>query len=81
MTVKTHYPQSNGVLPPFDGKIGRAFVMLRNPLHSIPSFFNHCYEVENHLAVHSERAPVEAWVKFRDNHLATEIEEYKKFIM
>lgn len=80
VTVKTHYPQSNGVRVEFDGRIQRAFIVIRNPMHSIPSFFNHIYEVRNHLSVHSERAPVEDWIKWRDAYLETEISEYKKFI-
>lgn len=37
VTVKTHYPQSNGILPDFDDRIHRAFIVIRNPLESIPS--------------------------------------------
>ena len=81
VTVKTHYPQSNGVLPEFDHIINRVFIVIRNPIKSIPSFFNHIYEMRNHLPVHSTRAPVEEWVRWRNAYLDTEIEEYKKFIM
>jgi len=80
ITIKTHYPQSNGILVDFDEQIGRAFVIIRNPMKSIPSFFNHIYETRNHLPVHSERAPVEEWVKWRNAYLDIEIAEYKKFI-
>jgi hypothetical protein len=81
VTVKTHYPQSNGILPEFDDRIHRAFLVVRNPMQSIPSFFNHIYEMRNHLPVHSERAPVEEWIKWRDHYLEEEIREYKKFTM
>ena len=37
VTIKTHYPQSNGILPDFDDRIHRAFIVIRNPLESIPS--------------------------------------------
>ena len=37
VTVKTHYPQSNGILPEFDDRIHRAFIVIRNPMESIPS--------------------------------------------
>lgn len=80
VTVKTHYPQSNGILVDFDEKIGRAFIVIRNPIKSIPSFFNHIYEMRNHLPVHSERAPLEEWLKWRNAYIETEISEYKKFI-
>ena len=81
VTVKTHYPQSNGILVDFDLEIQRAFVVVRNPLQSIPSFFNHIYEMRNHLPVHSQRAPVEEWIKWRDHYLDIEIDEYKKFMV
>lgn len=81
VTVKTHYPQSNGILPEFDDRINRAFLVVRNPMQSIPSFFNHIYEMRNHLPVHSERAPLEEWIKWRDHYLEEEIKEYKKFTM
>jgi len=80
VTVKTHYPQSNGILVEFDEEIQRGFIVIRNPMKSIPSFFNHIYEMRNHLPVHSERAPLEEWVKWRNAYLDTEIAEYKKFI-
>jgi len=80
VTVKTHYPQSNGILVEFDAEIQRGFIVIRNPMKSIPSFFNHIYEMRNHLPVHSERAPLEEWVKWRNAYLDTEIAEYKKFI-
>jgi hypothetical protein len=81
VTVKTHYPQSNGILPEFDDRIKRAFLVVRNPMQSIPSFFNHIYEMRNHLPVHSERAPLEEWIKWRDHYVEEEIAEYKKFHM
>jgi len=81
VTVKTHYPQSNGILVDFDEKIQRGFIVIRNPMKSIPSFFNHIYEMRNHLPVHSERAPLEEWIKWRNAYLETEIAEYRKFII
>ena len=44
-------------------------------------FFNHIYEMRNHLPVHSERAPVEEWVKWRNAYVDIEIAEYKKFVL
>jgi hypothetical protein len=81
VTVKTHYPQSNGILVEFDEQIKRVFIVIRNPMKSIPSFFNHIYEMRNHLPVHSERAPLDEWTKWRDAYLDIEIAEYKKFII
>lgn len=36
--------------------------------------------MRNHLPVHSERAPVEEWVKWRNAYVDIEIAEYKKFV-
>ena len=47
----------------------------------IDQFFNHIYEMRNHLPVHSERAPVEEWVKWRNAYVDIEIAEYKKFVL
>ncbi len=47
----------------------------------IVQFFNHIYEMRNHLPVHSERAPVQEWVKWRNAYVDIEIAEYKKFVL
>lgn len=55
-------------------------VSLGNPMHAIPSFFNHIYEMKNHLRVHSQRAPVEAWIEWRDRLAAGQIRKYAEFV-
>jgi hypothetical protein len=76
VTVKAHYPQSAGVLPDFDDQIDRAFIVILNPLYAIPSFFNHIHEMKNHV-----RAPIEAWIEWRDMFVQNQISEFKLFIM
>ena len=80
VTVKTHYPHNAGKLVPFDDEIKRALVIIRNPIASIPSFFNHIYEIKNHLPVHSERAPVAAWIEWRDRLAMPEIDKFGRFV-
>jgi hypothetical protein len=80
VTVKTHYPHDAGRLVPWDDEINRALVIIRNPMHAIPSFFNHIYEMKNHLPVHSQRAPVDAWIEWRDRLAAIQISRFEKFV-
>lgn len=80
VTVKTHYPHDAGKLVPWDDEINRALVIIRNPMHAIPSFFNHIYEMKNHLPVHSQRAPVDAWIEWRDRLAAIQISRFETFV-
>ena len=80
VTIKTHYPHDAGRLVPWDDEINRAMVIIRNPMNAIPSFFNHIYEMKNHLPVHSQRAPVDAWIEWRDRLAAIQIDRFEKFV-
>ena len=83
MTRFTHscfFSMTVNVKVPWDDEIGRAIVIIRNPMQAIPSFFNHIYEMKNHLPVHSERAPVEAWIEWRDRFAAAQIAKYASFV-
>jgi hypothetical protein len=76
ITIKTHYParphtvQGNRLM-------NRVILLLRNPLHSIPSYHNYLYEEENGIPNHTVKAPVESWIKWRDEHLHEEIKKWK----
>ena len=65
VSIKTYYPSNEG--RPMEGAddILRAILLIRNPLHSIPSYFNFLYEYQNNLPGHSTKAPLEEWVKVR----------------
>jgi len=70
VTVKTHYPVKNarGRFDRLDAQFGtRAVVVLRNPIFSIPSYFNLMYEHKNNLPNHSTRGPPNAWLKYREH--------------
>lgn len=69
-----------GRLVDWDGDINRAFMVIRNPLSSIPSYFNHIYEMKMHLPVHSQRAPVDDWIAWRDKMLDIEIPTFRDFV-
>ncbi len=81
VSVKTHYPQSNGRQVPWEDKISRAIVLLRSPLHAIPSYHNYLYEYQNKLPPHSTRAPVEAWIEWRDAHFLKELVAWQNHIL
>jgi hypothetical protein len=77
VAVKTHYPSH---APPklFEEseplkRIEQAILLIRNPLNALPSFHNYIYEQLNGLMNHSTRAPVQAWVDWRNKHFETEI--------
>ena len=84
VTVKTHYPHREGnaevvtkLKPGSDGQIPRAIVLLRNPQNALPSYLNFLYEVENELEGHSQRAPMEEWLTWRDHEFDAEIKQWK----
>ena len=79
VTVKTHYPNRNGIsLEGFDSDFHGAILVVRNPVKAIPSFFNFWYERLNHLENHSVRAPKEDWILFRDANLMEQLKSWMK---
>mmetsp|Transcript_2226 Transcript_2226/g.2059 ORF Transcript_2226/g.2059 Transcript_2226/m.2059 type:complete len:329 (-) Transcript_2226:137-1123(-) len=77
VTVKTHHPHDQGRKIPWANEIERAFLLIRNPMKAIPSYHNFLYEFENKLENHSTRAPVEAWIKWRDQFFISQLEVWK----
>jgi hypothetical protein len=77
--VKTHYPSHTPerifAAPEF-AKIDRAILLLRNPLTSIPSYHNFEYEQNNKLRDHSTRAPIEDWIKWRNQFFGKELQAW-----
>ena len=74
--VKTHFPSHTPAevfFKPTLRKIKRAVLILRNPLTSIPSYHNFVYEQMNHLVNHSTRAPVDVWLRWRDEFYFIEL--------
>ena len=80
VSVKTHYPHDAGKLVSWDHEIQRALVVIRNPINAIPSFFNHIYEIKHKLPIHSQRAPVDAWIEWRDRLAGGQIEKFGAFV-
>jgi hypothetical protein len=76
VAVKTHYPSHT---PPEVFRsdkvkhISRAVLLTRNPINSIPSYHNFVYEQQNGLLNHSTRAPIEVWIRWRNNFFEQEL--------
>ena len=49
-------------------------MLLRNPLHSLPSHFNYQWERRNDISDHTQQAPWDAWIKWRDRYFDTELD-------
>ena len=70
VAIKTHYPFSGEGehLELLENRqFDRAILVMRSPLHAIPSFFNQIYEKRHGLPSHTQRGTEEEWIKFRDN--------------
>ncbi|KAL7545845.1 hypothetical protein ACHAWF_009209 [Thalassiosira exigua] len=87
VAVKTHHPVNDArrKFGELDESFGRAIVILRNPVHAIPSNFNFQWEHQHHLPNHSTRGPTEDWLKYRDSccdgqGIAVQIQTYEKFV-
>jgi len=88
IALRTHFPHTSGKLASWDEDIPKAFVLLRNPLHAIPQYFNQVYRINNHLGPDS-RVPFtkehaqsshDAWIKWRENQLHSQILLYRRFV-
>ena len=73
ITIKTHYPHRAGKELDLSGAesdgIDRGLLLLRNPRDAFQSFHNFKFEKENGLPNHSQRAPVEEWLKWRTDRV------------
>ena len=80
VSVKTHYPTRRTVDVASIDKVHfpRALLILRHPKDAIPSYHNHLYEKQNGIAEHSTRAPLDAWVQWRDANFYLQMEEWTR---
>mmetsp|Transcript_28280 Transcript_28280/g.41033 ORF Transcript_28280/g.41033 Transcript_28280/m.41033 type:complete len:332 (-) Transcript_28280:687-1682(-) len=80
VTVKTHYPQKNGQLVSFADEIPRVVLIVRNIKNAMPSLHNFRYEDKHRLENHSTRAPLEAWIQWRNQFFAEELESWMQHL-
>lgn len=80
VAIKTHYPAREHQI---EGSrlMQRVILLLRNPIHAIPSYHNYIWERDNKIPDHTTRAPEDAWIKYRDEHFDEEIITWKKHLM
>lgn len=78
VSIKTHYPSSEGKPIPGAENIPRAMLLIRNPLHSIPSYFNFIYEYQNNLPGHSTKAPLEEWITWRNGNFDRQVQVWRR---
>jgi hypothetical protein len=79
VAIKTHYPSRQHQIEG-DRLMQRVILLLRSPMHSIPSYHNYLYEKEHNIPDHTTRAPEDAWIKWRDEHFDEEIITWKKHL-
>jgi len=78
VSIKTHYPSNEGREIPGAENIPRAILLIRDPLQSIPSYFNFLYEYQNNLPGHSTKAPLEEWIKWRNDNLDRQLQVWRR---
>lgn len=78
VSIKTHYPSNEGRLMDGAENVPRAILLIRNPLHSIPSYFNFLYEYKNNLPGHSTKAPLEEWIKWRNDNFDRQVQVWRR---
>ena len=78
VSIKTHYPSNEGRPLPGSESVPRAILLIRDPLYSIPSYFNFLYEYQNGLAGHSVRAPLEEWIKWRNDNFDRQMQVWRR---
>lgn len=84
VVVRTHFPHTSGRLAAYDDRVPRAFVVLRNPLHAIPCYFDQLYQMHSHIPVgsssSSSKETQDAWIKWRDNQFSDQLLLYRNFV-
>ena len=78
VSIKTHFPSHEGREIPGAENVPRAVLLVRHPLYSIPSYYNYLYEMENNLENHSTRAPLEAWIQWRNDNFDRQLQVWRR---
>lgn len=79
VAVKTHFPSHTPpevMEKPQLDILRRVILLVRNPLTALPSFHNFVYEQEHGLRNHSTRAPVDFWIRWRNELFEAEIQKW-----
>ena len=79
VTCKTHWPAMKqqrtpkAMMPRAASHPTEAWILLRNPLHAIPSYFSWDWEWRNKITGHTQQMPETTWIAKRDELLQAEI--------
>ncbi len=76
VVLKTHYPNKiiRGGHPDHNPvRVSRAIYLLRNPMHALPSFFNFISEQKSQQRRHTQQAPLEEWIDWRDDMFSSKL--------
>jgi hypothetical protein len=79
VAIKTHYPSRKHQI---EGNrlMQRAILLVRSPMHSLPSYHNFIYEKDHNIPDHTIRAPEDAWIKWRNQHFKEELASWKNHV-
>ncbi|KAL7543047.1 hypothetical protein ACHAXR_012356 [Thalassiosira sp. AJA248-18] len=89
VAIQTRFPHKSGSLVGWDNDIHRAILLIRNPLHALPSLFDELYSSSKHLPAHfhpdqpaaiENDASVAEWVSWRDRMFDSQIISFREFI-
>ncbi len=83
VTIKTHYPNKmlRGGNPKHNPlRVTRAILLLRNPMHALPSFFNFVHEQKSRQRHHYFQAPVEEWIAWRDDDFSSKLNAWRSHL-
>ncbi|GFH56157.1 hypothetical protein CTEN210_12633 [Chaetoceros tenuissimus] len=80
VTIKTHYPAR---VHQIEGSrlMQRVILLIRSPMHALPSYHSYLWEKEQGLPDHTQRAPEETWIKWRNENFAQELTSWKNHLL
>jgi len=78
--IKTHGPLLEHWANKLEVEPKQAVYLIRNPLWSLPSYFNFEYEQKNKLPDHSAQAPEEKWLEWRDKNFSTKFKQWQEHV-
>jgi len=87
VTCKTHWPYTRGmktIKEPIEMKDqfhSRYVLLVRNPMNALPSHFNYKFEDQSGLKSHTEQAPEQRWIQWRDRKFQRELDDWKNHLV
>lgn len=80
VSMKTYHPRIHDHLKPgfWNRDMKRVILLVRNPLDSIPSYYDHLYWNQKNIAEHSIQVQKEDWERWRDKMFLKEFDKWVK---